>query len=636
MTFSAPEPAASDLTKRKTIHEDSRHHVLPSSPEAIGGIKLRNNRPKSMMAPGQLSTQGGNELSNAFKRLSVRKENSVDSVSPETTVDVTPKIPSQESLFKPKKATNDETAKNKSFVKPESKKSPVGSPASPPATIANPFSYALKKEPMKKTQDPEQVANKPGLKPAVSRDKPQFLKEKPKDIKQEDNAVTITINTAEDLPKMEEKSSVLRKFENISKPQDSESQKLPSPRLEYRLKRAARSKTLPEQPVSREILDKQLADSAKPSETNILENTNNQKVDSIDKKVSSEPKRLSLKDTTSDQVTTPASRSIEPKRLSLKDTTNSNEAPWLALAKKRQTESGTSQKENNTKQGPVSPTIGDKKPISGFANDKLVSQTTTDSSFIKSDIPKTNQDSSFIKSDLSRSIGNTSSLGITTSLRSRDSINTKSDLSKSVDSSKGLFSSKDEKDITNISKKMPEVPASKPVERSLSSRTKAFEAKPADKVFASSIGKPTPYNAGTRPFSTVASGFKPPTTTQSVDTTKSVTTGFKPPATTSSEETTRSATLDRNSRPATTVQRKTSNPTFTPISKVTPTSDVPLWKQNLQKKKAGENNIDIEIIPKPDLTPKPASIPTPAKTSKFEEVSFYSCIPSCSLSIVQY
>ena len=385
-------------------------------------VKLRRDRPKSLISniPSQenVSTEGeGSEFSQAFskfKRMSLKKDATPSDVSPVAKVgieplkeiDINPKtdIPkesesqkrnsdeglkqggitsslprkssltspthksdSSNSLPKTSSTNSDKSGGGKSLV------SPVTSPTSSNIT------YVLKKEPLRSpasssSKSSPDYENIPYMSSKQSSNNYEniTLKSPVSDVSSEHDYDNLP--ALENLPKIEplksgkigEESSVV----DSSMQKESQANKLASPKEEYRLKRQARSKTLPEQPVSVEVLDaKSKSDALGKSFT--AQRTETYKVSDTSAKnrfsrsfTAGKTEAISEKsDTKTESGVTPANKRVEPKRLSWVGSTSSGDSTvsstpaWMSLAKKKQEiqeEKTKEDEQKSTKSVPIS------------------------------------------------------------------------------------------------------------------------------------------------------------------------------------------------------------------------------------------------------------------------------------------
>ncbi|XP_033742162.1 mucin-5AC-like isoform X3 [Pecten maximus] len=315
----SPSQEMDSPSKRWSMTEGEKDKMpgLPVSPVALGAVKLRTRpRPKSLIEPPQLPPSG-DELAKAFnKRLSVRKERTNEEFS-------------EEDFLEAKKDSNEVTP----VVQPSDgkKTSPTGA-----APSTGGITYVLKKEPLRKTSSSDS-AKTPQLK-AVSEEPNKTDQPKPKVTETKAEPVKIEVPQKDNVP-----PSVQEKSKSLTN-------KLASPREEYRLKRQSRSKTLPVQPVSQEFLDKKVNDIAAAS-SNLSQSV---------KEESKEGK--------ADPLSSALSKKSEPKRLSLKETSNAAEPLWFAVARRKQADAEKEEREAAKKEN--SPPVGAKinpSPSSGGA-----------------------------------------------------------------------------------------------------------------------------------------------------------------------------------------------------------------------------------------------------------------------------
>ncbi|XP_060070173.1 cell surface glycoprotein 1-like isoform X2 [Ylistrum balloti] len=307
-------------SKRWSMTESDKDKMpgLPVSPVALGAVKLRTRpRPKSLIEPPQLPQPSGDELAKAFnKRLSVRKERTNDEFS--------------EDFLEVKKESVDVTP----VVQPSDgkKTSPTGA-----APSTGGITYVLKKEPLRKTSSSES-AKTPQLK-AVSEEPNKDDQSKPKPTETEAESVRVEVPKKDIVP-----PSVQEKSKSLSN-------KLASPREEYRLKRQSRSKTLPVQPVSQEFLDEKANENAAAT-SNLSQSV-----------------KQEASDNKTDMLSSSLSKKPEPKRSSLKETSNAAEPSWFALARRKQADSEKEETSDTKKEN--SPPVGAKvNPLPSYAGAK--------------------------------------------------------------------------------------------------------------------------------------------------------------------------------------------------------------------------------------------------------------------------
>lgn len=259
-----PQPRTKDETDATRSHSMSPLSTSPVSSAILQDVKLRP-RPASGKFD-EVKTEkeeASSELSNAFnrvKRFSKKFEEDVNAdVVKSSPKDVTVNVNVKEKeepkfgislkgvsdLREDKKSPNEETksplAESKTIIEPV-KDTDVVSPGMPGV------SFVLKKEP---------------LRPATARQDSTETK-----IGGISKAVTIseTKDRESDASRDTVKTDSVTPSKSFSsKGLNGSPEKLPSPREDYKLKRQLRSKTLPEQPVPKEMLDKaKEADSRKP------------------------------------------------------------------------------------------------------------------------------------------------------------------------------------------------------------------------------------------------------------------------------------------------------------------------------------------------------------------------------------
>ncbi|XP_045204597.2 nucleolar protein dao-5-like isoform X2 [Mercenaria mercenaria] len=236
------------------IEEKSRPRSLsplstsPVSQSMLHEVKLRK-RPVSGKFDGEdvnkETDNSENELAKAFNRAK-RISKKFDEEGNVVDVNVKPGVKVQEKEIEVKKLV--EVTKPVSETKTLPVTSPVkDSPASPVSGV----SFVLKKEPLRpgnKTESSKSVNNELKDIPKVAAAEPKAtITETPK---------SVTISTATDAEKAKEIKSTEKEAKvdlPTASPKQGSPEKLASPREEYKLKRAARSKTLP---VSKDIMDK--------------------------------------------------------------------------------------------------------------------------------------------------------------------------------------------------------------------------------------------------------------------------------------------------------------------------------------------------------------------------------------------
>ncbi|XP_056011513.1 muscle M-line assembly protein unc-89-like isoform X5 [Ostrea edulis] len=374
----------------------------PVKVEEVKSVKVR---PKNLMEvePVKDTKHESNELSKAFKRMSLKKE----SVSPGETpvkgsiIDSIKEV-KEVSIGSP---TASESKTTKTSVKTEQATKVVESKsAKSPTTKDTPgkTTYVLKKEPLRtvstsKSPDYENLEdlkfNKNVTSP--SSDYENFPLGGHKSEKAElsspepdyDNLppVKYPISPTGDkfLPKEVDNSS---KSKTSTMPQ-----KLSSPREEYRLKRQPRSRTLPEQPVSREILDskspgapweilnsKSLDVSEQPvknvtSKTDSFKENNGSAQNRLSRSFNS---ALSEKTTENKIDIESTAQKVEPKRMSLKSGSSVSATPSWVKSKDGETRTPSEQTSNVSKSNSQEkPKFGQLKSLSmNSAKDKETPQ----------------------------------------------------------------------------------------------------------------------------------------------------------------------------------------------------------------------------------------------------------------------
>lgn len=315
-------------------------------------VKTVKPRPKSLVDVEPVeSREEANELSKAFKRMSLRRE----VVSPVETFGKTAVEPVKEvKEINVSGAATSEPKTAKVPVKTEQQttkaaetKSPT-SPTSKNVPTTGKTTYVLKKEPLRassstsRTSDYENLQNvkfnKNETSPSsdyenfplggLKSEKSELSSPEPDYDNLPPSAYLVSPTAEKILPK---------EVDRASKPKTSSmSQKLSSPREEYKLKRQPRSRTLPEQPVSREILDskstgapKEIMDSKAfnvgdtsvtpskrtPSKTNSFKENNNSVLNRFSGSLNSS---LSEKTAENKIDIESTAKKVEPQRTSLK------------------------------------------------------------------------------------------------------------------------------------------------------------------------------------------------------------------------------------------------------------------------------------------------------------------------------
>lgn len=329
----------------------------------VGEVKTVKPRPKSLVDVEPVeSREEANELSKAFKRMSLRRE----IVSPvETPVKTVEPLKEVKEISVSGAATSEpKTAKVP--VKTEqqtSKLMETKSPTSPTtkdglSSGTGKTTYVLKKEPLRtssstsRSSDYENLHNVKFDKSETSPDYENFPLGGFKSEKLElsspepdyDNlpptAYLVSPTAEKILPKEVDSAS---KSKTSTMPQ-----KLSSPREEYKLKRQPRSRTLPEQPVSREIIDskspvapKEIMDSKAlnvgdtsispskrtPSKTNSFKENNNSVLNRFSGSLNS---ALSEKTAENKIDIESTAKKVEPRRTSLKAGSSASSTPsWV-------------------------------------------------------------------------------------------------------------------------------------------------------------------------------------------------------------------------------------------------------------------------------------------------------------------
>lgn len=315
-------------------------------------VKTVKPRPKSLVDVEPVESRGeANELSKAFKRMSLRRE----VVSPVETFGKTAVEPVKEvKEINVSGAATSEPKTAKVPVKTEQQttkaaetKSPT-SPTSKNVPTTGKTTYVLKKEPLRassstsRTSDYENLQNvkfnKNDTSPSsdyenfplggLKSEKSELSSPEPDYDNLPPSAYLVSPTAEKILPK---------EVDRASKPKTSSMpQKLSSPREEYKLKRQPRSRTLPEQPVSREILDskstgapKEIMDSKAfnvgdtsvtpskrtPSKTNSFKENNNSVLNRFSGSLNSS---LSEKTAENKIDIESTAKKVEPQRTSLK------------------------------------------------------------------------------------------------------------------------------------------------------------------------------------------------------------------------------------------------------------------------------------------------------------------------------
>lgn len=315
-------------------------------------VKTVKPRPKSLVDVEPVESRGeANELSKAFKRMSLRRE----VVSPVETFGKTAVEPVKEvKEINVSGAATSEPKTAKVPVKTEQQttkaaetKSPT-SPTSKNVPTTGKTTYVLKKEPLRassstsRTSDYENLQNvkfnKNETSPSsdyenfplggLKSEKSELSSPEPDYDNLPPTAYLVSPTAEKILPK---------EVDSASKPKTSSMpQKLSSPREEYKLKRQPRSRTLPEQPVSRELLDskstgapKEIMDSKAfnvgdtsvtpskrtPSKTNSFKENNNSVLNRFSGSLNSS---LSEKTAENKIDIESTAKKVEPQRTSLK------------------------------------------------------------------------------------------------------------------------------------------------------------------------------------------------------------------------------------------------------------------------------------------------------------------------------
>lgn len=315
-------------------------------------VKIVKPRPKSLVDVEPVESRGeANELSKAFKRMSLRRE----VVSPVETFGKTAVEPVKEvKEINVSGAATSEPKTAKVPVKTEQQttkaaetKSPT-SPTSKNVPTTGKTTYVLKKEPLRassstsRTSDYENLQNVKFTKneTSSSSDYENFplggLKSEKSELSSPEPDYDNLPPTAYVVSPTAEKI-LPKEVNSASKPKTSSMpQKLSSPREEYKLKRQPRSRTLPEQPVSREILDskstgapKEIMDSKAfnvgdtsvtpskrtPSKTNSFKENNNSVLNRFSGSLNSS---LSEKTAENKIDIESTAKKVEPQRTSLK------------------------------------------------------------------------------------------------------------------------------------------------------------------------------------------------------------------------------------------------------------------------------------------------------------------------------
>ncbi|XP_052721346.1 proteoglycan 4-like isoform X2 [Crassostrea angulata] len=315
-------------------------------------VKTVKPRPKSLVDVEPVESRGeANELSKAFKRMSLRRE----VVSPVETFGKTAVEPVKEvKEINVSGAATSEPKTAKVPVKTEQQttkavetKSPT-SPTSKNVPTTGKTTYVLKKEPLRassstsRTSDYENLQNVKfnKIETSPSSDYENFplggLKSEKSELSSPEPDYDNLPPTAYLVSPTAEKI-LPKEVDSASKPKTSSMpQKLSSPREEYKLKRQPRSRTLPEQPVSREILDskstgapKEIMDSKAfnvgdtsvtpskrtPSKTNSFKENNNSVLNRFSGSLNSS---LSEKTAENKIDIESTAKKVEPQRTSLK------------------------------------------------------------------------------------------------------------------------------------------------------------------------------------------------------------------------------------------------------------------------------------------------------------------------------
>lgn len=315
-------------------------------------VKTVKPRPKSLVDVEPVESRGeANELSKAFKRMSLRREvvspvetfgkTAVEPVKEVKEINVSGAATSEPKIAKVPVKTEQQT------TKAAETKSPT-SPTSKNVPTTGKTTYVLKKEPLRassstsRTSDYENLQNvkfnKNETSPSsdyenfplggLKSEKSELSSPEPDYDNLPPTAYLVSPTAEKILPK---------EVDSASKPKTSSMpQKLSSPREEYKLKRQPRSRTLPEQPVSREILDskstgapKEIMDSKAfnvgdtsvtpskrtPSKTNSFKENNNSVLNRFSGSLNSS---LSEKTAENKIDIESTAKKVEPQRTSLK------------------------------------------------------------------------------------------------------------------------------------------------------------------------------------------------------------------------------------------------------------------------------------------------------------------------------
>ncbi|XP_062572886.1 nucleolar and coiled-body phosphoprotein 1-like isoform X2 [Saccostrea cucullata] len=264
-----PEKDISVSNKEKARWSDTpvsrRDSEKEKKDESVKVESLRSvkPRPKSLVDLDHIrdTKDESNELSKAFKRMSLKKEI------------VSPEMPAKASNIEPLKEVISVTSVNefkphRASVKTDETKVEENKPTKSPTTKDAPgkTTYVLKKEPLRPVTSPKspEYENLQDLKLSKNITSPSsdyenvpvggFKSEKSELSSPEadyDNLSPISYPVSPTANKF-----LPRDIDNASKSKTSTlPQKLSSPKEEYRLKRQPRSRTLPEQPVPREIIE---------------------------------------------------------------------------------------------------------------------------------------------------------------------------------------------------------------------------------------------------------------------------------------------------------------------------------------------------------------------------------------------
>ncbi|KAJ8298003.1 hypothetical protein KUTeg_024534 [Tegillarca granosa] len=298
-----------EVVRKHSGQEEPKSPIRQPQPQVSpvsGGleeVKLRKPRPTSLIETRGSDNSEKSELANAFKRMSVKREESPLKEEGGKVTDVVQAKKEKEIVI-----DSFDFTKSGGAVSNKENNSKFGvslkstTPTSPIKSPTSGVTFVLKKEPLKPQSSSTKNEN---VRPASAND--------------------TKVTNEKDVTVQGEVTPKLSPTKNSVKENEDKLTKLPSPREEYRAKREGRSKTLPEQPVSKDFLNqKDYSSTAKFSQS--LSNK-----DEHSEKVESKP----------ETATSPIGRRTEPKRMSWvgsssSSTSESSVPSWIEMAKKRQ------------------------------------------------------------------------------------------------------------------------------------------------------------------------------------------------------------------------------------------------------------------------------------------------------------